>query len=453
METNIIYGILEIKEKEYPFFLDEHVVRIVDSSAIYITDFKDIEHLDTVYGVTSDGRSILFIDCSFFKDFFGVLGNTFTIKSYMLSYGNSSSTNFKCTRKIVFHSDAINMFYSPLNARKFIGKDDKRIEEKWREIKILPYSDTLKEFSYNGNTYAFGIGGSVNLKTGTEKIGELRSCLEINLADPADYTDVVRHTQNVFDFLRFINYSSNIKLDDIDLYRIKDDGKPVQYATYHIFQDATEYENNPRDSITISDFDFIKIGKLYGCVVSLRESDNKLHLYYPDNKHDRRFIDPITWLSKALVFEGLFVSCYPNYKSSTNQNFAAMKSAVIGKAKEVQGQNKHQREYITDIINYINRYNGNLEEKFNFVLKKYRTVLDPIIVSNDNRYKIAQDNNYGKIYMYYRNPVAHGDVHPLDKPQLAVYRLLEAMVYLLLIKDVGFTEEELKTIVNRLFNK
>ena len=310
MAEGIIYGSLVINNKEYPFVLDKQIVKIVDENAIYLTEFAKIDFLEKVYGKTFDGRGILFLECTFHKAFFGI-GNSFSISSYFMSYGDNGDTDFRFSR-ISFYSKALNMFYSPLKARKFLDVEE---QLSWRKLEIVPYEDTLISFSYEGNEHTFGIGASVNLRHGTVNIGELKSSFVIDFDDPIDCLSVKQHTQRFYDFLRFINYSSNIYLDAIDLFTKKDNGKYAKCATYHIFQDSGDYENDDRTSITIDDFDVSKLEDLYRCTVSIREDDNKLHLYYPKNRIERKYIEPVTWLSKALVFEGLFDTMFPDFKS------------------------------------------------------------------------------------------------------------------------------------------
>ena len=62
------------------------------------------------------------------------------------------------------------------------------------------------------------------------------------------------------------------------------------------------------------------------------------------------------------------------------------------------------------------------------------------------------DTNYGNIYMKYRNNVAHGNVIPLSDEEIAVYRIMETMIYLMLLEDVNLSEEELHTVVKKLFD-
>lgn len=443
MNSITTYGTIQVNDRDYSFVLQDHIVIIVDANALYMSNFNAIKNIECISGVTFDGRRILFIDCKFGSMFYGN-GNTFTISSYILGCKAFDESDFAFSR-ISFYSAALNMFYSPLNAKK--QHKDAEGEYKWNDFELIPYEDTLKTFTYKGNHYSFGISRNVNLKHGTSILGNVRTHLTIEFDSPIDYKGVLLHTQSVYDFLRFINYSSNIKLDEIELYEMNQNSKS---ATYHIFQEVSEYENDQFNSITINDIPQNKLSALYSCAVSLR-NDNRLHLYFPKDKMHRRSITPVDWLSKALVFEGLFADTFPNYKED-NQNFVTAKTNIIENVKQIEFKNKTQRNYRNDFVQHIDRYNGILAEKFNYVLKQYRSVLDSIIEYNNRMNCKISDVEYGDEYMKYRNKLAHGDIQPIDDIQVAVFRVLRALVYLLILRETNLSENELKEIINKLFN-
>ena len=85
-------------------------------------------------------------------------------------------------------------------------------------------------------------------------------------------------------------------------------------------------------------------------------------------------------------------------------------------------------------------FGGVLEEKFNFVLN-----------SNPKILKTSSKQNYGKIYAEYRNKLAHGTINPLGDNEIEVYRLLRAMIYILLLDDIKLDEKILSKIIKKVF--
>ena len=177
-----------------------------------------------------------------------------------------------------------------------------------------------------------------------------------------------------------------------------------------------------------------------------------MQLYYPDNKKDRRQIEPIKWLTKTLAFEGLFEEKFSDHKAKENPSFSKIKKDILDSISKVQGENKKERKYCEDFKNHIERYDGILEEKFNFARKRYKKYINNILQDNLQHYNMPIDTNYGNIYMKYRNNVAHGNVLPLGDKEIAVYRIMETMIYLMLLEDVNLSEEELHTVVKKLFD-
>ena len=96
--------------------------------------------------------------------------------------------------------------------------------------------------------------------------------------------------------------------------------------------------------------------------------------------------------------------------------------------------------YDEDFEEHIARYEGVLEEKFNFVLN-----------SNPKILKTSSKQNYGKIYAEYRNKLAHGTINPLGDNEIEVYRLLRAMIYILLLDDIKLDEKILSKIIKKVF--
>lgn len=443
----IIYGTIVINDKEYPFLLEGHIVKIVTHSAIFMPDFQDENVIESIQGITHDNRDIMFLKCKFIKSFWG-RPYMFTVDGYILSMNNCKEYGFRID-SLEFYSDAINMFYPPQQARTI---NDWRDTSKDRQITFLPTNETGCSFEFNGDKYSFSIGYSVNLRYGSKGLGELSSKIAIEFEHPIAPIKSFDYLRKIYDFLVFVNYSSNIRFDDIYINQRNKEGLYERCATLNIFQNTENYENNELTSLTIDDIDKDKIAQLFIVATSVRCGKNKMQLYYPDNKKDRRRIDPIKWLTKALAFEGLFEEKFLDHKAKENPSFSKIKKDILDSISKVQGENKKERKYCEDFKNHIERYDGILEEKFNFARKRYEKYINNILQDNLQHYNMPIDTNYGNIYMKYRNNVAHGNVIPLSDEEIAVYRIMETMVYLMLLEDVNLSEEELHTVVKKLFD-
>ncbi len=443
----IIYGTIVIKDKEYPFLLEGRIVKIVTHSAIFMPDFQNETVIESIQGITHDNRDIMFLKCEFIKSFWG-RPNKFTIDGYILSMNNCKEYSFQID-SLAFYSDAINMFYPPQQARTI---NDWRDTSKDRQITFLPTNETGCSFEFNGDKYSFSIGYSVNLRYGSKGLGEISSKIEIAFERPIAPITTIDYVRKIYDFLVFVNYSSNIRFDDIYIHQRNKEGLYEKCATLNFFQNTGNYENNELTSLTIDDIDKDKLAQLFKVATSVRCGKNKMQLYYPDNKKDRRQIEPIKWLTKALAFEGLFEETFPEHKAKENPSFSKIKKNILDSISTVQGESKKERKYCDDFKNHIERYDGILEEKFNFAQKRYEKYINNILQDNLQSYNVPTDTNYGNIYMKYRNNVAHGNVIPLSDEEIAVYRIMETMIYLMLLEDVNLSEEELHTVVKKLFD-
>lgn len=444
--SNIIYGSLEINNKVYSFALSGHIIKIVQSASYLINDFSDIDCKDTICGVTSDSRDILFLKCTFHKNRF-MCCDTISIEGYVLSTTNEVY-NFSVD-KINFYSDAINMFYQPKIAER-LSKIDCSTGN--IDFSTCGFKDSELSFFYQDIKCMFNIAQQINLKPEESNRIECNSYFSFEFPQTMKATEMIEYIQYIYDFLRLVNYSSNILFKKIILY-LKDENKIyTEKAILHIFQEAKEYENNMRNSVQIYDFEKSKIQDVFGSTAALRKYDNKLQLYFPKDKSERYRIEPIKWFSKASIFEGLFSEIYPNFKSSKNEHFDIVKKQVINNIKSISDslKNSEEKKYYNCFVSLNERYEGRLSEKFNYVFKENKSFLNEIIAKIEKDYGIVS-GNFGDIYAKYRNKVAHGDIQPLTENEIAVYRIMEPLIYLMLFKKAGLSDDEKSGIINKLF--
>lgn len=221
----------------------------------------------------------------------------------------------------------------------------------------------------------------------------------------------------------------------------------------HFFRKDTEYKNNGLSSVTIDDIPENKLEALFSKVVSLRKSDGRLRYYFSKSNYKSECIDPGKWLIAAINFDGLFTSTFPDYKSNNKLSFCNVKRRILEEfdKNSVKIFSKQEKKYYNDFKNLIINYEGILEEKFNYLVKKNLSALSTVLQYNEKKLNINSSDNYGKLYADYRNKIAHGSVEPLSNKEVAIYRLLIPMIYLLLLHSIDLTQDELKIIVDKLF--
>ncbi len=268
---------------------------------------------------------------------------------------------------------------------------------------------------------------------------------------------ICQYYLNVLDFLSFVNYNKNITFNNVILSKSHLDkgNRYERIAQAIIFTNATDYDKDNFNSVVFEDIPKDKIGAVFKKAATLRENDHRFY-YYPNNTEESRYIDNNRWLMTALCFEGLFQSTYPNYKSNKDENFETVKQGIIAAINnyaESTVLSKKQNKYYNDFKNHIERYEGVLEGKFNFTLKEYKEAISDIIKLIQEKYGVTEKTNYGNLYQSYRNKLAHGDIEIMGNNEIAVYKLLCPMIYILLLKDTGLNISELKKIINKLFNK
>ena len=443
-------GKIFYNDKDYPFVIDNQIVKLIGRPFEYFEDFRNVQEAETIYGITSENRYIVFMHCKFNSNFWGYV-DSITTCGYAISssnMGNQCNFNFK---KCSFTSDAINVFYSPQKAiEHYTDFNDGNGQMK---IKIQPFSENTKSFNYGDAECQISISRGVNLKKELTAIGKVTSVFSMIYKSSQSIIRIIDNYCAIFDFLSFLNYSTSISFNDIYLSRKDDDGQYEKIADVHFFRKDTEYKNNGLSSVTIDDIPENKLEALFSKVVSLRKSDGRLRYYFSKSNYISECIDPGKWLIAAINFEGLFTSTFPNYKSNNKISFCNVKRRILEEfdKNSVNVFSKEEKKYYNDFKKLIINYEGILEEKFNYLVKKNLSALSTVLQYNETKLNINSSDNYGKLYADYRNKIAHGSVEPLSNKEVAIYRLLIPMIYLLLLHSIDLTQDELKIIVDKLF--
>lgn len=78
-------------------------------------------------------------------------------------------------------------------------------------------------------------------------------------------------------------------------------------------------------------------------------------------------------------------------------------------------------------------------------------MLDGILKYNENNLGVQASVKYGSVYATYRNKIAHGSVEPLSNKEVAVYRIIRPLIYILMLSEIDLSDTEKKKIIGKLF--
>lgn len=447
-----ISGEFWYNEKCYPFTMSGRVVTIVGRAFQYADDFREVGDEEEIRGITSENREIVFLHCHFIQSSFGCT-SYFTVQGYAVSCNNNGESCDFSYEKSSFCSCAIDTFFSPQKAVKI--DVDYAHWDGAMDIHVTPFRDTDLSFGFLDAKCQFTIARYVRLGEDITSVGKVNPIFQFEYSKPQDIQKIVTDYLAIYDFLSFANYNTNIAFSDIYISKRGKQGTYGRTATVHIFTNKTQDEQSRIDSITIDDIPKDKFEAVFSRIALLRGKDSRLRYYFPNNKHEAQYIDPGKWLITALNFEGLFSTVFPHFKCQKNPDFNNAKRLILERIDdESDGNclNGKAVEYYQKCREQVERYEGQLEEKFNHAFGVHREALRNILAYNETNLGVQSSQNFGSIYAAYRNKVAHGSVEPLTNKEVAVYRLLLPLIYFLLLTDTGLNEHELSHIVCKLFN-
>ncbi len=448
MSSNI-YGSISYNDKSYPFFLEGRRVNIVGSAWEYYEDFQEADKEESISGVTADNKQILFLRCKYGfsslrqKVWFSPIG-------YILSSGNMGDSYNFTFEKVSFYSDALNAFYPPQQAMK--TDFDLRNWDGKMTIELKPFEETAISFDYRECRCKLSISRYVTAQNGKSDIGNINSAFSFEFNTAQQCKELPRCWLTLFDFLSFINYGTDIKFDKIILSNRREDGLFAHCADAYIFSDKEYVQRSPLNTITVRDIPLDKLGTVFSKIATIRGNDKRLGYYFPESYKEGFKVDANRWLVRALTFEGLFRECYPNFKQNEKKQFRIAKKVALDalNAVEQSQMSKREREYFDDCQKQIERYEGRLEEMLNFIVRKYKDELDDLLSFNRKEYHM-NSNDYGNIYSNYRNKIAHGDIVPIGEKEAAVYRVLQAAIYFMLLDGTELGGDTLRVIAKKLF--
>ena len=455
MSKETIHGVFEFEGKEYPFALENQILTIPQIPFQYFEDFANIEHIDSLQGVTNNNRDIVFLGCE-------VLGNRnvpFTSEVKMTVLGYILLTSSKSTfDRIDFYSEAVNGFYSPRNAYDIEMKEDRSAIA---GIRVRDSALYKKEFQcrINNETFCLGLNIylSVNLAWEKEQLGAAKSMVSMSFVEKKKANDLLVYFLYLRDFLEFVNFQKNISLDQIELFEKSETGKYERRGKAVVFQaDSSRYVPSALRSITFPDVTSECFPILFGQIAEKRLNNKHNPFLYPENRREDRSVDASKWLNTAVCFEGEFNTSFPDYRAKRDPAFHDAKVMLldtIDVAVRQSGKsiNNKQNKALNSFKSLITHADTTIKQKFEVCQENFEYEMSDAIKRICSTYHVPEDTDLADIYAEYRNQTAHGAVRRPESCDVATYIILRGFIYVMNLKRANVPAEKIKEIIQRMF--
>lgn len=405
----IIKGFLDIKEdsERIPFSIIDDKVEIITEFDIRNVFGKDKVMIDKVFGKTSDNRDIIFLDVIY-------NGINFVPTGWVISNNNLSNIDIDTFDAIRFTGKPIDVFHSPKIALEHEKLSGEIIGKRMSNIFCKPFESYVKRHFVIVEDEEFNLIFDVHitydLDRSSRSIGEVTTSLMLQFKERKKIEQIKRYYLYMLDFFRFINFRRNIEFDSITTLHKTDRGLEKRGRAYFNSHDfGQKYNSSGFNSIIYSDLEnYFDVA--FANICERRAAGIINQAYIPENDRDFRMVDPIKFLSCALTFEG-----------------------------------EHKRKF--------GKSRKWLSVKYNETIEYYKTIVEQYIEKVIKEENADSDDNIdlGVVLSNMRNAIGHGEIIPIERKHVAVFRITQCLIYVLILDKSGVDWSVIKNIINKLF--
>lgn len=456
-------GLLKYNESDYSFILDEtknelQLIPISKTSFKLTTDMIRFKNLFSkmnepyLIGTVNENQKKL-IAITVQGSMIGRLNNILYIKLYAYFLLNSDSSDF--IDKITFCSPEINRIFNVNRAFSLSYNDiydfNKNGVITIRTNDFKSTSSHIQDFKVDEKnvSVSFQVMRLISTQIGEAPLS-LDSCLCFEFSATNDYSFIINLCNYAKNFIRFLCFRRNIFFTTINAYTTIEDNNHLNIGKINIFNDNYEPEQEPIKSNRCIKYEYIigSEGKILSDIVN-----NKLFLkHLPKSFEDSKHIDTASFIMITAAFEWEFNRSYPNgiEKSQATKDIEESVSEQIKKLLE--NSTGKEREKYKFILKFVT--SDSLQSEIIQIGKDFSEMID---VFGKHLYKLNQMefkyNEIGKRISDQRNHFAHGDLDKdfIDESLLDVI-FLKYIVYVLQLKAVGLSDENIKKSINDVFH-
>lgn len=427
-------GYMELEEKSYIFTYDGELLQLVPKEQSSIKPANKNIYLEILEGTTIGFERIFFLNCSLKVNRSGYIAKP---SGFVCFDGNERYFD-----TITFEGGIIDYFYRP----NHIIDEENTCYDYFNggggEIKLKPFDEISKECEVEIDGKKATLLLSVTLPEEPiymqidYNLGKPRSILRISFKEEIDVIYFRTIYMWIYNLMVFANFRGNIRLGEINLGKINDEGKIAPVAYTHI---------NELDKEDIVDIDqiigyYFVFAHINDLIQIVNKKDLNL-LFIPKNIKSGKYVTPESYMICCTSFESVFNYVFPNAKTEYSEKANEVKEEFLQfiekKDEEYKGVDSKKRKEFKKYADMIKLLDFGLGEKF----EHCQTNFDKLTVNYRNRvlmrFHLKQEeiDEMSSKFAKMRNLLMHNSLEEIEDIHVYAYTLARVYIYIMIMKQ------------------
>lgn len=331
-------------------------------------------------------------------------------------------------------------------------------EDRHFKIETVPYEETKETLEVLVNEKAVNVelGILQKMRGDASQPIELSAILGCYFEKTLDI-EFILNLYSIFKRLFcFLCHRKSVRMNKLKLFGTSDRGYQMEIGEFHILFETAVVESKKIIQKTIK---YPTISSHFTNLIQLVSNDRLYFEHIPKDDEASHHITVSSFILDTAAFEWTFNQCYGDipisaYRKEVKDDILSVLSE-LPESKNYNSKKKGELKLYTKIVTNIDR---NLSEKILYALKDFNDVL---LVFIKNLYRMNNmkfdKNSYKQIaddLQYQRNAYAHGDIDKkLATNIISDTIILEWINYCLVLKSVGYNNNEMFNIINAIFDR
>lgn len=401
----------------------------------------------TIEGRTSEGYLI----------YFGVLDSPSSYNGYLtynVNWYYVTNDDTDLVDEVRFFGRDIDCFYNP---SRVFQKEIKYKEQKYLQVDSISVQ-TVDSEALGGGSY---ISDDVSMEISCDSYAiihpeetlplESKSYLKLKFSKKIKLNTMFNEAGSVLKLFKYVNYRTNINIDDISTYIANENGK-IRNCGKLVFKKRHEVERNEKAKDCI-----IKAEYLNNHVAEILKAIDSGEISFGHfcNSYEERSQYPISRIIMILAaFEREFRNIY-GQDAIRSKAYKDTKEQIV-KLIEDQAPNYtgDRKKYIKGFAKIISNIDSSYGDNLEYALKDCKDIMEPFVI---RRFEGTYEEIIADISISVnklRNGVAHSRLDLELKPRhLVDIKLVEEMIYVIRLKKIGIVESTIKKSINELFSE